>query len=119
MSGCALSLAVSHTVPPRARDAHHQATCAPAAAAAAAAVRTCAQLKEGSWYPAGLNAYSDMRGLAGYKICLSVALLLGEGCFVMVKATLLGEGAQCRAWSSFQGFWGGGAGLLNTARTAC
>lgn len=32
-----------------------------------------------------------MRGLAGYKIFLSVALLLGEGAFIMVKAALLGR----------------------------
>lgn len=49
-----------------------------------------AQAREGDWYPAGLS-FSDMRGLAGYKIFLSVALLLGEGAFIMIKAALLGK----------------------------
>lgn len=53
------------------------------------------QAREGVWYPAGLS-FSDMRGLAGYKIFLSVALLLGEGAFIMIKAALLGE--LCLLW---------------------
>lgn len=53
-------------------------------------VVVCLQAHEGDWYPAGLS-FSDMRGLAGYKIFLSVALLLGEGAFIMVKAAMLGE----------------------------
>jgi hypothetical protein len=48
------------------------------------------QAREGDWYPAGLS-FSDMRGLAGYKIFLSVALLLGEGAFIMIKAASLGK----------------------------
>jgi hypothetical protein len=37
-----------------------------------------------------------MRGLAGYKIFLSVALLLGEGAFIMIKAALLGKPLPAR-----------------------
>lgn len=48
------------------------------------------QAREGDWFPAGLS-FGDMRGLAGYKIFLSVALLLGEGAFILAKAALLGE----------------------------
>lgn len=47
-------------------------------------------MREGEWYPSGLSP-SDMRGLAGYKIFLSVSLLLGEGAFIMAKAALLGK----------------------------
>jgi hypothetical protein len=57
---------------------------------------TPTQVREGDWYPSGLSP-SDMRGLAGYKIFLSVSLLLGEGAFIMAKAALLGE---CRVHSS-------------------
>jgi len=56
------------------------------------------QAREGDWYPTGLS-FSDMRGLAGYKIFLSVALLLGEGGFIMVKAALLGRRDPiCSIW---------------------
>jgi hypothetical protein len=48
------------------------------------------QRREGDWYPAGL-AGSDMQGMVGYKIWLSVGLLLGEGAHIMAKAALLGE----------------------------
>jgi hypothetical protein len=55
--------------------------------AAAAAVL---QRREGDWYPAGLPG-SDMQGMLGYKIWLSVGLLLGEGAYIMAKAALLGK----------------------------
>jgi hypothetical protein len=36
-----------------------------------------------------------MQGMAGYKIWLSVGLLLGEGAYIMAKAVMLGEGCCC------------------------
>ncbi|KAF6265154.1 putative metal-nicotianamine transporter YSL6-like protein [Scenedesmus sp. NREL 46B-D3] len=48
--------------------------------------------REGDWYPAGLPG-SDMQGLVGYKIWLSVGLLLGEGAHITTKAALLGDDA--------------------------
>eukprot|EP00878_Enallax_costatus_P025510 GHUV01027297.1.p1 GENE.GHUV01027297.1~~GHUV01027297.1.p1 ORF type:complete len:578 (+),score=120.07 GHUV01027297.1:832-2565(+) len=45
--------------------------------------------REGDWYPASLNS-GDLKGLGGYKIWLSVALLLGEGLYMLAKALILG-----------------------------
>jgi hypothetical protein len=63
-------------------------------AAAAAAASASLQRREGEWYPAGLPG-SDMQGMVGYKIWLSVGLLLGEGAYIMAKAALLGELDRC------------------------
>lgn len=46
--------------------------------------------REGDWYPAGVDG-GDLKGLGGYKIWLSVALLLGEGLYMLVKALMLGR----------------------------
>lgn len=50
----------------------------------------CLQQKAGVWYPAGLRS-NDFKGLFGYKVWLTIALLLGEGIYMLVKAFILGE----------------------------
>jgi len=41
------------------------------------------------WYPTGLRS-NDFKGLFGYKVWLTIALLLGEGIYMLVKAIILG-----------------------------
>lgn len=40
--------------------------------------------KEGDWYPAGLGSH-DFQGLFGYKVFLVIAILMGEGLYMVVK----------------------------------
>ncbi|XP_059644122.1 metal-nicotianamine transporter YSL1-like [Cornus florida] len=40
---------------------------------------------KGDWFPANLPAESSLKGLTGYKVFLSVALILGDGLYNFVK----------------------------------
>ncbi|KAG6550002.1 hypothetical protein Mapa_008514 [Marchantia paleacea] len=44
---------------------------------------------EGTWYPAGLNPNQDFRGLFGYKVFISIAIILGDGLYNFVKVTFI------------------------------
>ncbi|KAL2631049.1 hypothetical protein R1flu_015735 [Riccia fluitans] len=45
------------------------------------------QNREGDWYPAGLNPGRDFRGLFGYKVFISIAIILGDGLYNFFKVT--------------------------------
>ncbi|KAJ9148143.1 hypothetical protein P3X46_030227 [Hevea brasiliensis] len=40
---------------------------------------------KGDWFPANLEGEADMKGLYGYKVFISVALILGDGLYNFVK----------------------------------
>ena len=46
--------------------------------------------KAGDWYPAGLSS-KDLKGMFGYKVWLTLALLMGEGIYMLGKAGWLGK----------------------------
>ncbi|KAL2631045.1 hypothetical protein R1flu_015731 [Riccia fluitans] len=45
--------------------------------------------RQGDWYPAGLNENQDFRGLFGYKVFISVAIILGDGLYNFAKVTYI------------------------------
>uniref|UniRef100_A0A0C9S916 TSA: Wollemia nobilis Ref_Wollemi_Transcript_9812_2388 transcribed RNA sequence n=1 Tax=Wollemia nobilis TaxID=56998 RepID=A0A0C9S916_9CONI len=52
---------------------------------------------EGHWYPAGLPA-SSMKGLQGYKVFVSIALILGDGLYNFVKIMFMTLSTMYREW---------------------
>ncbi|ERN06309.1 probable metal-nicotianamine transporter YSL6 isoform X1 [Amborella trichopoda] len=42
----------------------------------------------GYWYPANLN-HSDLKGLYGYKVFITIALVLGDGLYTLIKILLI------------------------------
>eukprot|EP00775_Hariotina_reticulata_P009952 gene9952-10107_t len=40
--------------------------------------------REGDWYPAGLDPH-DFQGLFGYKVFLTIAMLMGEGMYMVLR----------------------------------
>ncbi|KAL3688952.1 hypothetical protein R1sor_015261 [Riccia sorocarpa] len=47
------------------------------------------QNREGDWYPTGLNPGRDFRGIFGYKVFISIAIILGDGLYNFVKVTFV------------------------------
>ncbi|KAL3688954.1 hypothetical protein R1sor_015263 [Riccia sorocarpa] len=45
--------------------------------------------REGDWYQAGLKPNRDFRGLFGYKVFISIAVILGDGLYNFVKVTYI------------------------------
>lgn len=43
--------------------------------------------KEGDWFPADRNENRDFRGLFGYKVFISIALILGDGIYNFLKVS--------------------------------
>ncbi|XP_028786146.1 probable metal-nicotianamine transporter YSL6 [Neltuma alba] len=50
----------------------------------------------GDWYPANLGS-NDFKGLYGYKVFISISLILGDGVYNLVKIILITVREMCRA----------------------
>ncbi|XP_028786145.1 probable metal-nicotianamine transporter YSL6 [Neltuma alba] len=50
----------------------------------------------GDWYPASLGS-NDFKGLYGYKVFISISLILGDGVYNLVKIILITVREMCRA----------------------
>ncbi|KAJ9533802.1 hypothetical protein QJQ45_026882 [Haematococcus lacustris] len=49
--------------------------------------------KEGQWYPAGLDEH-NFSGLFGYKVFITIALLMGDGLYNLIKCSGREEGGE-------------------------
>lgn len=45
-------------------------------------------LQAGDWYPEGLSS-TDFRGLYGYKVFLSIAIMLVDGLYIVIKVAVV------------------------------
>ncbi|KAI9083964.1 hypothetical protein K1719_033960 [Acacia pycnantha] len=52
----------------------------------------------GDWYPANLGS-NDFKGLYGYKVFISISLILGDGIYNLIKIILITAREMCRASS--------------------
>ncbi|KAK4282235.1 hypothetical protein QN277_013635 [Acacia crassicarpa] len=52
----------------------------------------------GDWYPSNLGS-NDFKGLYGYKVFISISLILGDGIYNLIKIILITVREMCRASS--------------------